>query len=366
MNPIIKNIIKFIIFTFLVYSLNAQEKENTNLFINFLEISLIQFKNKDKPPEDLGSVLNSIRISNQYLSNNPVFSYQKTEIKEKKPKRRISYTIKPKDSNYFFNFQYAFYNDRLEYRKYFDTNLNFTLDTYINDNKELLLKFGYGPLDYFEDSGEVSFYYFEYKSRGTYRVQTRLLTDLETPIVSASPELFLIYNAVNSATIYYNDGTITIKTKGMGIFTGFNVKFFRRFSLYNILDLQFFSINGKFSSFSPVNQYYNTSTNTFQTTTQIVLTEKKMNLNMNLYYELGFSFTINKVGFKYGWYWDMPIILDTDYLNPKGYIIYLTNPVKIEQLETSINLFYKGDPSNQTKTFTIGLGGIVFGVVTKF
>lgn len=311
-------------------------------------------------------MLNSIRVSNQFLSNNPVFSYQKTEIKEKKPKRRISYTIKPKDNNFFFNVQYAFYNDRLEYRKYFDTNQNFTLDTFINDNKEIKLKLGIGPLDYFEDSFETSFYYFEYQNRGTYRVQTRLLTDIETPIVYAPSELFLFYNAINPTTIYYNDGTVNTKTKGLGFFIGWNSKFYRIFSIYNILDFQFFSIHGTFSSFSPLYQYYDTTTRTYINTTQIITVKKNLDFNMNLYYELGFSITLNKIGFKYGWYWTLPLIIDTDYLKPKGYIIYLTNPIRIEPLENSVQLFYKGDPGNQTQTFSMGLGGIVFGIVTKF
>jgi len=338
-------------------------------FISFLEYGFVQTnKSNKKPPEDLGSVISSIRIANQFQSNNNIFSYQNTYIKDQSPKRKISYTLKDRDSNAFFGIQYNFYDNRLEYRQYFDTNNYYTLDTYLNDYKENKIRFGVGPLDYFQDSSELSVYYFEIVSRGSYRTQSRQLQDKELWQLGIPPDLFLLYNSINYPnSTSFIDGTTDVKTQGIGYRIGFNGKFWYIFSIYNIIDFELFSLNGKLSTFSPAYQYYDSQSRQYLTATQILYVKKNLSFNMNMYYELGFSVTLSKVGFKWGFYWTLPLILDDEYLTPKGYIIYVTqNSIKVELLDQFVQLFYKGDPANQTSTFSLGLSGITFGIVSKF
>lgn len=338
-------------------------------FISFLEYGFVQTnKSNKKPPEDLGSVISSIRIANQFQSNNNIFSYQNTYIKDQSPKRKISYTLKDRDSNAFFGIQYNFYDNRLEYRQYFDTNNYYTLDTYLNDYKENKIRFGVGPLDYFQDSNEFSVYYFEIVSRGSYRIQSRQLQDKELWQLGIPPDLFLLYNSINYPnSTSFIDGTTDVKTQGIGYRIGFNGKFWYIFSIYNIIDFELFSLNGKLSTFSPAYQYYDSQSRQYLTATQILYVKKNLSFNMNMYYELGFSVTLSKVGFKWGFYWTLPLILDDEYLTPKGYIIYVTqNSIKVELLDQFVQLFYKGDAANQTSTFSLGLSGITFGIVYKF
>ena len=338
-------------------------------FISFLEYGFVQTnKSNKKPPEDLGSVISSIRIANQFQSNNNIFSYQNTYIKDQSPKRKISYTLKDRDSNAFFGIQYNFYDNRLEYRQYFDTNNYYTLDTYLNDYKENKIRFGVGPLDYFQDSNEFSVYYFEIVSRGSYRTQSRQLQDKELWQLGIPPDLFLLYNSINYPnSTSFIDGTTDVKTQGIGYRIGFNGKFWYIFSIYNIIDFELFSLNGKLSTFSPAYQYYDSQSRQYLTATQILYVKKNLSFNMNMYYELGFSVTLSKVGFKWGFYWTLPLLLDNDYLKPKGYVIYVTqNSIKVELLDQFVQLFYKGDAANQTSTFSLGLSGITFGMVSKF
>jgi hypothetical protein len=338
-------------------------------FISFLEYGFVQTnKSNKKPPEDLGSVISSIRIANQFQSNNNIFSYQNTYIKDQSPKRKISYTLKDRDSNAFFGIQYNFYDNRLEYRQYFDTNNYYTLDTYLNDYKENKIRFGVGPLDYFQDSSELSVYYFEIVSRGSYRIQSRQLQDKELWQLGIPPDLFLLYNSINYPnSTSFIDGTTDVKTQGIGYRIGFNGKFWYIFSIYNIIDFELFSLNGKLSTFSPAYQYYDSQSRQYLTATQILYVKKNLSFNMNMYYELGFSVTLSKVGFKWGFYWTLPLILDDEYLTPKGYIIYVTqNSIKVQELDQFVQLFYKGDAANQTSTFSLGLSGITFGIVSKF
>jgi hypothetical protein len=339
-------------------------------FISFLEYGFVETnKSNKKPPEDLGSVISSIRIANQFQSNNNIFSYQNTYIKDQSPKRKISYTLKDRDSNAFFGIQYNFYDNRLEYRQYFDTNNFYTLDTYLNDYKENKIRFGVGPLDYFQDSSELSVYYFEIVSRGSYRTQSRQLQDKELWQLGIPPDLFLLYNSINypNSTSFFIDGTTDVKTQGIGYRIGFNGKFWYIFSIYNIIDFELFSLNGKLSTFSPAYQYYDSQSRQYLTATQILYVKKNLSFNMNMYYELGFSVTLSKVGFKWGFYWTLPLILDDEYLTPKGYIIYVTqNSIKVQELDQFVQLFYKGDVANQTSTFSLGLSGITFGIVSKF
>jgi len=338
-------------------------------FISFLEYGFVQTnKSNKKPPEDLGSVISSIRIANQFQSNNNIFSYQNTYIKDQSPKRKISYTLKDRDSNAFFGIQYNFYDNRLEYRQYFDTNNYYTLDTYLNDYKENKIRFGVGPLDYFQDSSELSVYYFEIVSRGSYRIQSRQLQDKELWQLGIPPDLFLLYNSINYPnSTSFIDGTTDVKTQGIGYRIGFNGKFWYIFSIYNIIDFELFSLNGKLSTFSPAYQYYDSQSRQYLTATQILYVKKNLSFNMNMYYELGFSVTLSKVGFKWGFYWTLPLILDDEYLKPKGYIIYVTqNSIKVQELDQFVQLFYKGDAANQTSTFSLGLSGITFGMVSKF
>lgn len=269
-------------------------------FISFLEYGFVQTnKSNKKPPEDLGSVISSIRIANQFQSNNNIFSYQNTYIKDQSPKRKISYTLKDRDSNAFFGIQYNFYDNRLEYRQYFDTNNYYTLDTYLNDYKENKIKFGVGPLDYFQDSSELSVYYFEIVSRGSYRTQSRQLQDKELWQLGIPPDLFLLYNSINYPnSTSFIDGTTDVKTQGIGYRIGFNGKFWYIFSIYNIIDFELFSLNGKLSTFSPAYQYYDSQSRQYLTATQILYVKKNLSFNMNMYYELGFSVTLSKVGFK--------------------------------------------------------------------
>jgi hypothetical protein len=338
-------------------------------FISFLEYGFVQTnKSNKKPPEDLGSVISSIRIANQFQSNNNIFSFQNTYIKDQSPKRKISYTLKDRDSNAFFGIQYNFYDNRLEYRQYFDTNNYYTLDTYLNDYKENKIRFGVGPLDYFQDSSELSVYYFEIVSRGSYRTQSRQLQDKELWQLGIPPDLFLLYNSINYPnSTSFIDGTTDVKTQGIGYRIGFNGKFWYIFSIYNIIDFELFSLNGKLSTFSPAYQYYDSQSRQYLTATQILYVKKNLSFNMNMYYELGFSVTLSKVGFKWGFYWTLPLILDDEYLTPKGYIIYVTqNSIKVQELDQFVQLFYKGDAANQTSTFSLGLSGITFGIVSKF
>jgi hypothetical protein len=338
-------------------------------FISFLEYGFVQTnKSNKKPPEDLGSVISSIRIANQFQSNNIIFSYQNTYIKDQSPKRKISYTLKDRDSNAFFGIQYNFYDNRLEYRQYFDTNNYYTLDTYLNDYKENKIRFGVSPLDYFQDSSELSVYYFEIVSRGSYRIQSRQLQDKELWQLGIPPDLFLLYNSINYPnSTSFIDGTTDVKTQGIGYRIGFNGKFWYIFSIYNIIDFELFSLNGKLSTFSPAYQYYDSQSRQYLTATQILYVKKNLSFNMNMYYELGFSVTLSKVGFKWGFYWTLPLILDDEYLTPKGYIIYVTqNSIKVQELDQFVQLFYKGDAANQTSTFSLGLSGITFGIVSKF
>jgi hypothetical protein len=338
-------------------------------FISFLEYGFVQTnKSNKKPPEDLGSVISSIRIANQFQSNNNIFSYQNTYIKDQSPKRKISYTLKDRDSNAFFGIQYNFYDNRLEYRQYFDTNNYYTLDTYLNDYKENKIRFGVGPLDYFQDSSELSVYYFEIVSRGSYRIQSRQLEDTELWQLGIPLDLFLLYNSINYPnSTSFIDGTTDVKTQGIGYRIGFNGKFWYIFSIYQILDFETFRLNGNLSTFSPVYQYYDSQSKKILTATQILYVKKNLSFNMNMYYELGFSVTLSKVGFKWGFYWTLPLILDDEYLTPKGYIIYVTqNSIKVQELDQFVQLFYKGDLSNQTSTFSLGLSGITFGIVSKF
>jgi hypothetical protein len=338
-------------------------------FISFLEYGFVETnKSNKKPPEDLGSVISSIRIANQFQSNNIIFSYQNTYIKDQSPKRKISYTLKDRDSNAFFGIQYNFYDNRLEYRQYFDTNNYYTLDTYLNDYKENKIRFGVGPLDYFQDSSELSVYYFEIVSRGSYRIQSRQLQDKELWQLGIPPDLFLLYNSINYPnSTSFIDGTTDVKTQGIGYRIGFNGKFWYIFSIYNIIDFELFSLNGKLSTFSPAYQYYDSQSRQYLTATQILYVKKNLSFNMNMYYELGFSVTLSKVGFKWGFYWTLPLLLDDEYLTPKGYIIYVTqNSIKVQELDQFVQLFYKGDAANQTSTFSLGLSGITFGIVSKF
>ncbi len=337
--------------------------------VSFLEFGFLQAnQNNKKPPEDLGSVISSIRIANQFQSNQVIYSFQNTTIKEKAPKRKISYLIKPKESDWFLGIQYNFYNDRLEYRQYFDIDNNYTFDTYLNDYKETKIKFGGGPLDYFDDSVESSIYYFEIASRGTYRVQSRKLQDNERWQISLPPDLYLLYNLNNYPySTSFIDGTTDVKTTGIGFRGAFNTKFWYIFSIYNIIDIEYFNLKGKLSTFSPGYQYYDSQLKQYRTATQILFVEKNLSGNMNLYYELGFSVTLAKVGFKWGFYLTMPLLLDAQYLEPKGYIIYVTpNKIDVQTLDQYVQIFYKGDLSNQTTTFSLGLGGITFGIVSKF
>jgi hypothetical protein len=339
-------------------------------FISFLEYGFVQTnKSNKKPPEDLGSVISSIRIANQFQSNNIIFSYQNTYIKDQSPKRKISYTLKDRDSNAFFGIQYNFYDNRLEYRQYFDTNNYYTLDTYLNDYKENKIRFGVSPLDYFQDSSELSVYYFEIVSRGSYRIQSRQLQDKELWQLGIPPDLFLLYNSINYPnSTSFIDGTTDVKTQGIGYRIGFNGKFWYIFSIYNIIiDFELFSLNGKLSTFSPAYQYYDSQSRQYLTATQILYVKKNLSFNMNMYYELGFSVTLSKVGFKWGFYWTLPLILDDEYLTPKGYIIYVTqNSIKVQELDQFVQLFYKGDAANQTSTFSLGLSEITFEIVYKF
>ncbi len=338
-------------------------------FISFLEYGFVQTnKSNKKPPEDLGSVISSIRLANQFQSNNNTFSFQNTYIKDQSPKRKISYTLKDRDSNAFFGIQYNFYDNRLEYRQYFDTNNYYTLDTYLNDYKENKIRFGVGPLDYFQDSSELSVYYFEIVSRGSYRIQSRQLQDKELWQLGIPPDLFLLYNSINYPnSTSFVDGTTDVKTQGIGYRIGFNGKFWYIFSIYNIIDFELFSLNGKLSTFSPAYQYYDSQSRQYLTATQILYVKKNLSFNVNMYYELGFSVTLSKVGFKWGFYWTLPLILDDEYLTPKGYIIYVTqNSIKVQELDQFVQLFYKGDAANQTSTFSLGLSGITFGIVSKF
>lgn len=362
-------------------STNKSSDNSSGLFDQFLELGITQLtkNNKKKPPEDLGSVLSSIRLQNQFLSNQNLFNYQETQIKDQQPKRRISYSIREKDGG-FFNINYAFYNHRLEYRKYLiqgnndnqsNNNYNYSLDIYLNDYKETKYKLGIGPMDYFEDSTEVSFSYFEILTRGTYRVLTRNLSTQNTFLTYLPVENYLLLTSIipefQQLPISFIDGTTNVNTKGFGITYGSNTKFWKIFSFYNLFELQFFSIKGNFSTFSPLISTYNISTGTFEQALQIIYINKQLDFNMNMLYELGFSVTVNQIGFKWGAYLTMPLILDTDYLSPKGYIINVySNRVDISPVETNIQLFYKGDLSNQTKRFSLGLGGITFGLVTKF
>lgn len=348
---------------------DENKEDKPALWENFLELGIVQFqKGNKKDPEDLGSVLSSIRIANQFLSQEAVLSLQETEVVEKKPKRVISYSIVPKDSKIFFNLTYKFYDNRLEYRRYYDTQENFTLDTYINDYKESKIKFGVGPLDYFTDSSEVSFYYFQIETRGTYEIQTRKVSASDIGFAGGSTLSYFFYNFLKPSTtpLTYYYGTNHVRTQGIGLLMGWNTKFWKIFSIYNIFDFQMFRIDAKLSNLSQNAQFYSSSTKQYQYVPQMTYVEKNLDSNLLMYYELGFSITIGKIGFKWGIYWTLPMILDTDSLEPKGYVITFTNPIQIQTLESEVKIFYKGDPSNHTETFQIGLGGTTFGFVSKF
>lgn len=350
---------------------NSEQEDFNPLFEyfnNFIELGLIQSQKstKEKRPEDLGSVLKSIRISNQYLSNNIIFTKSDLEVNSK-PKRKISYTIQDKKNKGFFNIDYRYYKNELEYRKYYDTSENYTLDSYFNNYKEIKYKFGFGPLDYFEDSMEVSLYIFQMESYGSYSIQSRMIPQENIGLVYSHATNLIFYNYLFPTQQYYTqNGTLKIYTDGWGMVFGFNTKFFRIFSIYQIFDMQFFSVRANLSIFSPNVPFYNQQKKSYDYATQVLSVKKNLDFNINFYYELGFSITINRIGFKIGTYLTMPLILDSDYLKPKGYIIYLSNPIQIEKLENNIAIFYKGDPANQSNTFSLGIGGITFGFISKF
>jgi len=64
--------------TILPQSLNLNHNYTTinkGNFISFLEYGFVQTnKSNKKPSEDLGSVISSIRLANQFQSNNIIFS----------------------------------------------------------------------------------------------------------------------------------------------------------------------------------------------------------------------------------------------------------------------------------------------------
>ncbi|MFN3603643.1 MAG: hypothetical protein ACK4UJ_02905 [Leptonema sp. (in: bacteria)] len=352
-----------------VVSKDTKSKDsNSSFWENFLEIGIINIpKSKEKPPEDLGSVIRSIRIANQFLSNQVTFSLQQTDLVENKPKKLISYSLSP-SSKFFVNFTYKFYDNQIEYRRYYDTNENFTLDTYINDYRESKIKFGLGPLNYFKDSIEASFYFFNVSTKGIYQIQNRIIPTEHIGFAGNSTLSYFLYNHLqpSSQPFTYIYGLNKIVTAGFGFLFGSNAKFWKIFSIYQIFDFSLFSVKANLSNLTPSFEFYNTTTKRYEYVPQIINVEKTLDGNMLFQYELGFSITVNKIGFKWGIYWTLPLLLDVDYLKPKGYVIYLSDPIQIQSLEQQVQIFYKGDSSNQTKTFSLGLGGITFGVVSKF
>lgn len=357
--------------------LNSTTKKNNSfntptptLWENFLEIGLTQVsKTKKKDPEDLGSILNSIRIANQFQNNQATFSLQQTEIVEKKPKKTISYTVSPEKSKFFINFTYKFFDNKLEYRRYYDTSENFTLDTIVTDYRESKIKFGSGPLDFFTNSAEASFYFFKIETKGIYEVQTRQVPQQEVFLPATSTLNFFFYNYIrpSSTPFSYIYGNNKITTSGFGGFGAFNTKFWKIFSFYNIYDISFFKIKANLYNLSPSYEFYNQITRRNEYVPQIINVKKNLDSNMLFYYELGFSVTVGQIGLKWGIYLTMPLLLDVGVNAPKGYIVTLTEPIQFKSLEQEIKIFYKGDPSNRTqKEFDIILGGITFGAVSKF
>ncbi len=350
-------------------SRNDEKTSSSSLWENFLELGLTQLsKTKKKSPEDLSAIINSIRIANQFQNQEVTLAFQESEIPEKKPKKSISYSISPSNSIFFVNFTYKFYDNQLEYRRYYDTKENFTLDSFVTDYRESKIKLGGGPLDFFKDSFEASFYLFRIESKGIYEVQTRQIPQSEVFLARPSTLSYFFYNYLRpgSVPLSYIYGNNKVNTSGIGFYLGSNIKFWKIFSIYNVLDFTMFRIKATLSNLSPSYSFYNQTARKIEYVPQIIYVTKNLDFNMLFYYELGFSVTVGKVGFKWGVYFTMPLILDIDLEKPKGYIIALTNPIQINSLEEA-KIFYKGDLSNKTqKVFDIFLGGITFGAVSKF
>lgn len=360
----------FNVFILLSYLNNiaAQESEQySSSFLNhLLETGIIYLsKNKQKEPEELNSVISSIRIRNKFLSNRNIFQFQESQVLNKQNPFYINYTLFFKDFNLFMNLSHKFSNSQTIINKYYDTNNNFTLDTYIHDYKDSRFKFGSGFLDYFKDSYEFSLYYRTMQTNGIYTLQTREVPPEYASLLGGSSENYLLYNLSNSGSFSFINGTNKVRTDGFGFVMGWNFKFWEIFSIYNSLDLYFFKIHANLSTYSPSVEFYNDTKKQLEYGSQILHVTKNLNFNMNMYYEIGFAITFADIGFKWGSYWNLPLILDADYKKPKGYIINISDQIYIQDLNQEINLFYKSDPSNQTKTFQLGLVGITFGLIKK-
>ncbi|MCS7204396.1 MAG: hypothetical protein NZ853_01725 [Leptospiraceae bacterium] len=278
-------------FTIVAYSLTVCANDGDSSISslggvsNFLDIGvqLIQRTNR-KDPEDLGSVVNSIRLANQFLDNQNQFSIMEREVKTK-PKRTILYNRRLEYDG-FIGVNYKFYDNQVEYRKYYDTNDNFTLDTFFNDFSELMIKFGFGPLDYFTDSDEISLYYKKIKSTGVYRIETRTVLPAEVDFVKKSIENYHLYNILKPGNFSYTQGTLKTLSEGVGMILGTNVPFLYILSYYLILDFTMFRTIAHISTFSPNTLFYNDKTKKYETITQILYIKKNLDMNMNFYYEI--------------------------------------------------------------------------------
>ncbi|MCX8000562.1 MAG: hypothetical protein N3A69_16690 [Leptospiraceae bacterium] len=297
--------LSFICFPFLAFS---QEKESKalNQFLNhLLEAGVFQFtKNNQKQPEELSSVISSLRIRNLFLSNSNTFEFQESEIQKKQnPQEYISYTVFSDTSHFFINLTQKFSYNQTELRRYYDTNNNFTLDAYINNYRESKFKFGFGPLDYFHDSWEMSLYYRKMQTNGNYSLQTRKIPPAYIRLVGNSAESYLLYNLSNDGNFSYVHGTNKVIVEGLGFVFGWNFRFLEVFSFYNSLDLYYFRMNANLSTFSPSVEFYNDYKKRLEYGSQILHVNKILNLNLNMYYEVGFTITFANVGFKWGTYW---------------------------------------------------------------
>lgn len=358
-------------FLWFTFSLLSQEKETkvSNQFLNhLLEAGVIQLTRKNqKQPEELDSVISSLRIRNQFLSNSNTFEFQESEIQKKQnPQEYISYTVFSDTSHFFINLTQKFSYNQTELRRYYDTNHNFTLDAYINNYRESKFKFGFGPLDYFQDSWEISLYYRKMQTNGNYSLQTRKIPPAYIRLVGNSAESYLLYNLANEGNFSYTHGANKVIVEGLGFVLAGNFRFLEMFSFYNSLDLYYFRMNANLNTFSPSVEFYNDSKKRLEYGSQILHVNKILNLNLNMYYELGFAITFANIGFKWGTYWNLPLLLDSNYKKPKGYAIYFSDKFYFQNLEEDIKFFYRGDlATNVNRKSQASFMGFTFGVVTK-
>ncbi len=105
---------------------------------------------KAKAGEDVGSVLNSMRMGEQFLKNGvPSISFYERELKSKPTAQYIFTIASSEEDSVFFRYTYKQYNNQLDYRKYYRTDENYTLDVFVGNYREFRYRFGLGPLDYF-------------------------------------------------------------------------------------------------------------------------------------------------------------------------------------------------------------------------